>query len=140
MIFIDTNVLLYTLTGPETPQDQEMRAKSDDLLAQVADGTVRATTNDVVLHEVCWVLGSKTRYGHDAQHILGIMQAVLNWPGWWFPPGDLKVYQRAIEIFARDPKLEFSDSIIAARAEALNAELATFDSRLAKAYEGPAWV
>lgn len=139
MIFIDANVLLYTLTGPETPQDQEMRAKSDELLAKVAEGSIRATTSDVVFHEVCWVLGAKTRYGHDPQHILGIMQTVLNWSGWWFPPGDLKIYRRAFEIYAEEPRLEFSDSIIAARAEALNADLATFDSRLARVYTGVVW-
>ena len=139
MIFIDTNVLLYTLTGPETPQDYEMRARSDALLAKVADGTVRATTNDVVFHEVCWILGAKSRYAVSGVDIVDIMRSVLNWPGWWFPPGDLLIYHRALDILARDLKLEFSDSVIAARAEALNAELATFDSRLAKAYEGPVW-
>src|SRR5690606_33450465 len=102
-------------------------------------GSIRATTNDVVFHEVCWILGAKTRYGHDAQHILGIMQTILSWPGWWFPPGDLNIYRRAIEIFAEEPRLEFSDSIIAARAEALNADLATFDSRLARVYTGNLW-
>lgn len=139
MIFIDTNVLLYTLTGPETPEDLEMRARSYELLSKVAAGTIRATTNDVVLHEVCWVLGSKTRYGHDPKHILDIMESVLSWPGWWFLPGDLELYRRALIIFAADPRLQFSDAIIAARAEALGAELATFDRRLAKAYSGTTW-
>lgn len=139
MIFIDANVLLYTLTGPETPKDIEMRAKSDELLAKVANGAVRATTSDVVLHEVCWVLGAKTRYGYDPSHIIGIMESVLSWPGWWFPPGDLELYRRALGIFRNDPKLEFSDAMIAARVEAVGAELATFDRRLANAYAGTVW-
>jgi predicted nucleic acid-binding protein len=44
-----------------------------------------------------------------------------------------------LEIFAWEPRLEYSDSLVAARAESLDATLATFDRRLATAYPGAVW-
>ncbi len=44
-----------------------------------------------------------------------------------FPGDDSTIYLRAVEIWAQHPRLEFSDSVIAARCEAEGHELATFD-------------
>jgi predicted nucleic acid-binding protein len=92
-----------------------------------------------VLHEVCWILGAKSRYAVPAHNIVDYMVAILSWPGWVIARHDLRVYFRALEIFAGDPRLEYSDSLVAARAESLDATLATFDRRLANAYPGAVW-
>ena len=53
------------------------------------------------------------------------------WPGWVFLPGDKTFSLRTLDVFSAHPRLEFSDSVIAARAEAHGAQFATFDERLA---------
>ncbi|MGI8963291.1 MAG: PIN domain-containing protein, partial [Thermomicrobiales bacterium] len=85
----------------------------------------------VVLHEVCYILGSKSHYGKTVPEIIGRMQTVLGWPGLQFPGSDRESYLRAFEIWAEHPDLEFSDSVIAARCERAGHELATFDRHFA---------
>jgi predicted nucleic acid-binding protein len=139
IIFVDANIFLSFIVSPVTPRDSEMRHRSEALFGAISDGTVMATTTGVVLHEVCWVLGAKSRYAVPTPVIVDIMMAILGWPGWVMTRDDVRVYFRALEIFAREPRLEYSDSLVAARSEALGATLATFDRRLAKAYSGLVW-
>jgi predicted nucleic acid-binding protein len=51
---------------------------------------------------------------------------ILNWPGMRFPGDDGPTFRRALEIWEQHPKMEFSDSVIAARCERAGHELATF--------------
>lgn len=139
MIFVDTNILIRFLMPPVTPQDEVMEERAHALLLEVHTGDMQATTSEVVLYELAWLLGSRDHFGLDPARVTDMIRSILNWPGWSFPDGDLAIYFRALDILESNPKLEFSDSIIAARAGRLGATLATFDRRLAQAYSGEVW-
>lgn len=138
-MYVDTSVLLCLVTVPTTPEDVAMRERATVLLSAVESGEVRASMGEVVLHEFCYVSGSKRLKRLDVSTLCDLLRALVDWPGWVFPPGEKAIYMKALDILQDHPKLEFSDSIIAARAEALNAELATFDAVLARAYSGAVW-
>lgn len=131
MIFVDTNVFLRFLMPVATHRDPPMKAAARALFDTIQTGEIRATTSEVALHEVCFLLGSKAHYDLAPFVVVQYLQAILSWPGWWFPAGDHALYLRALEVFLDHPKLGFADSVIAVRSEALGSELATFDRRLA---------
>ena len=136
---IDTNILITFFTSALTDLE-EMKAKRVlSLFREIEAGDVRGLLPEVVLHEFFYVLlGS--RYSHiELSTLCERVSGLLSWPGWRFESGDFDIYMRALDILQADPKLEYSDAVIAARAEAHGAELATFDRRLAKAYGGPIW-
>jgi predicted nucleic acid-binding protein len=130
MIVVDTNVFLRYLTTPTSDATRRMQHEALTFFRRVESGDLEATTTEVVLHETCYILCSAKQYGFEAPRVATYLRTMLSWPGWTFPPGDRAIYLRALDIFAEYPKLEFSDSVIAARAEAMGAQLATFDERL----------
>lgn len=123
MIFLDANMFLRVLGGGGSAQVQVALG----LLEQIQRGDIQATTSEVVLHEICYVLESKRQYGRDVAEIVDAMTDVLSWPGLWFPRGEQEIYLRALKLWLEHPYLEFSDSVIAARCERSGYELATFD-------------
>lgn len=138
MIVIDTNVILASIRQPATPADKRQHGKATDLLGQIAKGTDQALIPEIVLHECFYVL--TMRDGDlSVDAFCNLFRGVLEWPGWTMPQFETSIFQQALEILMEYPKLEFSDAVIAARAEAHGAELATFDTRLAKAYGGTIW-
>lgn len=139
MILVDSSVLLCLITIPTTPEDVEMKRRAKALFSAIETGTTRAAIAEIVLHEFCYVSGSKRLNRLGAQEQCDFLRSLLEWPGWVFPPGEKSIFHSAIDILESYPRLEFSDAVIAARAEALNADLATFDARLARAYSGTVW-
>jgi predicted nucleic acid-binding protein len=123
MIFLDANMFLRVLGGGGSAQVQVAL----DLLTRIQQGDGQATTSEVVIHHVCYVLGSKRQYGRKDVEIVDAMTDVLSWPGFWFPRGEQEIYLRALKLWADYPHLEFSNSVIAARCERAGHELATFD-------------
>ncbi len=128
MIFIDANVFLRFLAPITSDADRRMQLQAAHLLRGVLEGSLDATTSEVVIHEVCYVLGSKYHYGLESGDIISRVRTILNWPGMHFPGDDKIIYLRAFELWESHPKLEFSDSVIAARCERSGHELATFDT------------
>jgi hypothetical protein len=51
------------LVPPATPEGQAMQDVASALFAAIERGDEEATTTEVVLHEVCYVLASKNHYG-----------------------------------------------------------------------------
>ncbi len=127
MIFVDTNVFLRYLTPAATSADLPRKAQARGLFDRLQTGDVLATTSEVVLHEVSFILGSSKHYGHAAATIAPQLSAIIQWPGFVFPMTDKAVYVRALEIWEQRPVLEFADSVIAARCERFDHELVTFD-------------
>ncbi len=127
MIFVDTNVFLRYFTPATTSEDLPRKARARNLFDQIETGELLATTSEVVLHEVCFILGSSKHYHYSAAQIAPELSAMIQWPGFVFPMADKDVYSRAFELWEQLPKLEFSDSVIAARCERSGHELATFD-------------
>jgi len=132
MIFVDANVFLRYFVDTTSPKSLEMRLQAVELIHAAERGEEEITTSEVVLHEVAFVLGSNKHYGRPASEVAEHLASILQMPGLILPPGDLQVYLRAVEIYSANPKLEYADSIIAARAERLGVPLATFDERLGK--------
>jgi len=123
MIFLDANMFLRVLGGGGSAQVQVALG----LLKQIQRGDIRATTSEVVLHEVCYVLESKSQYGRNVDEIVDAIMDMLSWPGFWFPRDDKEMYLRALDLWSQHPQLGFADSVIAARCERAGHELATFD-------------
>lgn len=127
MIFVDANIFLRYLTYPDTDRLKELNRISVNFLDRVQHGDIQATTSEVVLHEVCFVLMSPQHYANRAVDVIQAMREILLWPGWVFPADDHAVYLRALDLWERHPRLEFSDAVIAARYERGDYELASFD-------------
>ena len=132
MIFLDANIFLRHLVAPTIPATEMMQEIASALFAAVERGEEEITTSEVVLHEVCYVLESKSHYGLPPETIVGYLAPILRLGGFKLPRGDKQIYLRALEIFVANPKLQFSDSVIAARSEHQNVPLATFDEALGR--------
>ena len=132
MIFLDTNIFLRFLMPGTDEQSVARRAIADSIFAAAERDELKVTTTEVVLHELCYVLASKKQYGLPASEIAEILATLLRLPGFTLPPGDRRIYLRALDIYVADPKLEFADAIAAARVERLGIPLATFDDRLGR--------
>ena len=131
MIFLDTNFFLRHLTEATSPELSRMQAIASELFGAIERGEQEATTTEVVLHEVCYLLASKKHYGLTWVEIANYLSPLVRMPGLKFARGERKIYLRALEIASDNNKLEFADSIIAARCESSRLPLATFDSALA---------
>lgn len=123
MIFLDANMFLRVLGGGSSEQVQQAL----DVIRRIQRDDILATTSEVVIHEVCYLLESKRHYGRDVQEIVNAVSGILSWPGFRFPTGEKELYLRALDLWAQHPKLGFADSVIAARCERDGHELATFD-------------
>ena len=131
MIFLDANVFLRFLVPPDSPELERFALPARNLWNAVRERTVQATTSEVVLHEVCYVLQSPRQYGYDVPKIVDAVMSLVMLPGIDFPGDDKDIYLRALDIFRSSPKLGFADSVIAARCERAGHELATFDKHFA---------
>ncbi len=132
MIFLDANVFLRYLVRPTDPKAQAMHATATALIDAIDRGDEEATTTEVVLHEVCYVLASKKHYGLPAADIAAYVTPLLRMPGLKLPRGDRRLYLRALDIYVARPRLEFADAIVAARVERRSIPLATFDEDLGR--------
>lgn len=138
MIVIDTSVLAEIFISPETGLDHTRREKARTLFQAIENNTADAILSEVAIHECYYVVVMRKKL-YTAEKFAMLCRSLLHFPGWRMSDIDISTYIRALEIVSAQPKLEFSDAVIAARAEAYDAELATFDTRLAKAYSGRIW-
>jgi predicted nucleic acid-binding protein len=138
MILIDTNIFLASLRQPVTEADIHQHDQATELLGRVSRNEERALISEIVLHECFHVLVMRDKE-IDERRFCSLFRRMLYWPGWALGQREMSILLRALDILEYQPRLEFSDSVIAARAEAHGAQLATFDKRLAAVYEGPAW-
>lgn len=108
-----------------------MKRESRELFAAIQQGAIEATTSEVVLHEVCYILRSPRQYGLEAGRVVSSLQPILGLSGMTFPGRDVEIYIQALERMRAFPRLSFADAVISVRAQALGAELATYDAYLA---------
>jgi len=127
VIFLDSNVFLRYLTPPIDDATRSMQEVAIDLFERVERDALDVTTSEVVLHEVCYILSSPRQYGNAPSAFVPSLASLIAFPGFRFPRGDQALYGRALELYLEQPKLEFSDAVIAARCEAAGHTLATFD-------------
>lgn len=138
MIVIDTNIVLASLRQPVTDHDAMHHEKATRLMGEIAAGSTNAIIPEIVVHECFYVLVMRDR-DTTVENFCDLMGRMLVWPGWSMDKAETEIYKYALRILQDSTKLEFSDAVIAARAEAHGAELATFDKRLAAAFDGPIW-
>ncbi|MDQ3541690.1 MAG: type II toxin-antitoxin system VapC family toxin [Chloroflexota bacterium] len=131
MIFLDVNVFLRYLAPSSSPATIVMKEVAQGLFASVRRGELEATTSEVVIHEVCYVLQSASHYRMETASVVEYLQPLIAMSGMIFPGADKRIYLRALDLLLNHPKLEFSDAVIAARAEWQGVPLATFDEYLA---------
>jgi predicted nucleic acid-binding protein len=132
MIFIDANVFLRFFAPPDTPESVTMQTVARSLIEAAVRGEEDVTTSEVVLHEVAYILTAKKHYGLPVTDVIAYLASIIQMPGMKLARGEESIYLRALDILAANPRLEFSDSVIAARTERLGVPLATFDEALAK--------
>lgn len=138
MILIDTNYFVDIFIEPKNGAMEERRNQVLSLFTMIEKGEVQALVSEIVIHECFYVL--TVRLGlYSPVELVKAFRSILSYPGWSITTEEIMILARGLDILESNPKLEFSDAVIAARAEAHSADLATFDRRLAKAYGGPIW-
>ena len=109
--FLDTNIFIRFLTQDDP--DQSARAKR--VLDQVAAGALEVTTSETIIGEVVFVLSSKALYNLPRDQIRVHLTALLNLRGLRLPYK--RMYLRALELYALNPKLDFADALSVAQME-----------------------
>lgn len=138
MILIDTSVMVEFILPPYDAAAETRQRAAIELFESIERGDTQAIVPEVVLHECFYVLVKRLKTIDEATFI-EIFRSILQFSGWNLDALEKEVYFGALKILQTHPKLEFSDAVIAARAEVHDAELATFDQRLAKAFDGTIW-
>ncbi|CAN5628323.1 hypothetical protein BH09CHL1_BH09CHL1_12850 [soil metagenome] len=130
MIFLDSNVFLRFLTYSDSvPKIDQLRGElAERLFRSIERGEIEATTSEVVLHEVIFVLTSPRQYGWEVSEAVPRVRYLLNLRGMRFSSENLNSYNLAMDLLVRKPVLEFADAVIAIRAMEGGHTLATFDS------------
>lgn len=136
---IDTSVIITFLTTPPNEREKLKSNSARALFNQIESGECTAVLPEIVLHETFYTLLGPRFPDTDLNQLISVIGRMLQWPGWRFSEKELDVYSRALEVLQKTPSLEFSDSVIIARAEIQNCRLATFDRRMAKAFSGNTW-
>ncbi len=127
MIFLDANMFLRYLVLPSSSALEEQAQIASDLWEQVRAGLVQVTTSEAVLHEVCYVLNSRKQYALDVAKVVDLVSSLLMLEEVRFPQRDKSIYLKALGIWRSRPAIGFTDSVVIARCEMGNHELATFD-------------
>lgn len=127
MIFLDTNFILRYLVSPSTPEIEVMAESARSLFAAVERGDVLATTTEVVLHEVAYIMTSKGHYARSVDEVTTALATIVRLPGFRLPRGEKKRFLAAIDLWETYPTLGFADALVATTAKLRGAELATFD-------------
>lgn len=137
VVFVDSNVFLRFFAPSEEARLVRQQQIAYSLFMSIRDGTTKATTSDIVLHEVSYVM--LRQYESTHEDILQYWRTLLGYPGWVFANDDGDVYLTALDLYELRPSLQLSDALIAARAQLAGATLATFDKKLANAMPAIVW-
>lgn len=111
MIFLDTNIFLRFLTRDDAAKAAACLA----LFQRVQAGTEEATTSEVVLAEVAYVLSSPRQYGLGHADIAARLRPLVGLRGLKLP------YKRrllhALDLYGTYPHLDFEDCLTVAQIE-----------------------
>ena len=122
MFGLDTNVLVRPLTQDDPRQSRI----ASSLLADLAERGETIFLSGIVLCELCWVLRSAYEYEKNA--ISEVLEKILDTPQLSVEDRDL--VRQALSDY-RDGKGDFSDYLLARRAEQAGATLTySFDRKL----------
>jgi len=108
--FIDTNILIRYFTQDVPEQAERARV----LLLKLKSGELQATTAEIVLGEVVWVLSSKTLYRQPREEVRKHLTRFLSLKGLLLPYK--RSYLRALELYDT-VGISFADALCAAHME-----------------------
>lgn len=126
MILLDANFFLRLLTQSSQPETQRMNKIASDLFRRAEQGVIEATTSDVVIAEVAFILTAKAHYNLSVEDAAERLAAILRLRG--IKLREKRAILRALDLWIDHPKLEFVDALTASYAQQAGIELATFDT------------
>jgi predicted nucleic acid-binding protein len=118
--------------APGDEASTRLAVESKALFQLIQADEVQATVTEVVVHEVCYVLGSKKHYALPGSAIQPLVAPIFELSGLKVAPVERRIYLRALEIFANDNKLGSADTLILARCEIQGLQLATQGRRMSR--------
>lgn len=122
MRFVDANIFLRYLTR----DDEHKAAACLALFQRLQKGQEQATTAEVILHEVLYVLCSPRQYGLSHEEAAARLRPLLVVRGLRLPKK--RRYLRALDLYASFPFLDFGDAVaIAQMEEQGSAEIYSYD-------------
>lgn len=139
MILLDTNVILRHLIAPTDEKSRQMAEASSTLFPAIRSGQIEATVSEVVVHEVCYVLGSKKHYALTGSQIRASVAPLFDLRGLTLTQTERRIFLRALEIYANDNKLGSADALVIARCEVQGLQLATHDPRMKRSTSVSTW-
>lgn len=123
MRLVDANIFLRYLTADDAVKAAACRR----LFMDLATGKTEATTSEVILHEVLYVLTSKAHYNLSHEEVAARLRPLLTVRGLRVP--NKRRYLHALDIYAGNPKFDFPDAISIVLMEDLGIEeIASYDT------------
>jgi uncharacterized protein len=126
--FLDANIFLRYLVEPDSDENRVKHDVAAALFEAIERGDEEATTSEVVLAEVAFVLASKRQYDVAPETVAAVLRPILRLRGLKLPRGRKETYLRALELWSHHPALGFVDALTAAMVERGKLTLATFDA------------
>lgn len=105
MIFLDTNIFIRYFTN----DDEEKGQRCKIIFQQIYNNQLQATTSEVIIAEIVYILSSKKMYNLSRKKIVEILDIVLSFKGLHMP--DKNIYRDALKIYA-STKVDFEDAVI----------------------------
>jgi predicted nucleic acid-binding protein len=127
---LDANIFLRYLVAAETPRDVEMQQGSTRLLDALAADLDEALTSDLVIHEVLYILTSKSHYGLSKEEAVGRLRSILGISALALPRKALVI--EAMELFGENSFLDFPDAMLIVTAREDAHEIVSFDRGLSR--------
>jgi len=131
MKLLDTNIFIRALALEVTAADRRMAAGARSLFDGIRSGDQEATIYETVLDEVFFVLCSPRQYGMSHREAVTLFRPFFVMDG--IHIARKRLYVAAMELFADNPKLDFTDCLLAIYAREDKHDLVTLDRDLAKA-------
>lgn len=110
MMFLDANIFISFLSGDNPERVKRCLA----LFERIAEGEA-ATTSEVVVAEVAYVLSSPRQYRLTSAQIVESVRPLLLLRGMKLP--NKRRLLRALTLYATNPRLDFEDCLTAAQIE-----------------------
>jgi predicted nucleic acid-binding protein len=103
-------VIIRLLTG----DDPEKQARSRALFQQIEEGKLSAAAPATVIAEAVYVLASPHLYGHSRREVAELLTPLVKLPR--FQVQGRRVVLAALQLYASNPRHDFSDALLAALA------------------------
>jgi predicted nucleic acid-binding protein len=117
MRLLDANIFLRALVRSDADQEHVKAASCAALFERLASGGEEATTLEVIIATVCYVLRSPRQYGLAPSEVAARLRPLLLVRGLKLPYK--RTVLRALDLWSAWPRLDFDDALLVAHAERL---------------------